>query len=143
MCENNERYDYKTARWIQKTMQCMWILNINDAKKNRLVKYLKIENFSVSIDRASIEYQLSQVEAKLEKSKNFDWLKITLDRSKIWKKTKFLKNRAILCRNSSKHCILWIECMSMKWNVFQKHLYSTQIFQKHIFESICPQQLKH
>ena len=40
-------------------------------KKNRLVKYLKTENFSVSIGRASIEYQLSQVEAKLEKSKNF------------------------------------------------------------------------
>ena len=26
---------------------------------------------------------------------------------------------------------------------FQKHLNSTQIFQKHIFESICPQKLKH
>ena len=37
-------------------------------KKNRLVKYLKIENFSVSIGRALIEYQLSQVEARLEKS---------------------------------------------------------------------------
>ena len=31
-------------------------------KKNRLVKYLKIENFLVSIDRASIEYQSSQVD---------------------------------------------------------------------------------
>ena len=39
--------------------------------KKNLVKNLEIENFSVSIDRASIEYQLSQVEAKLEKSKNF------------------------------------------------------------------------
>ena len=28
MCESNERYDCKTARWIQKTMQC-----INDEKK--------------------------------------------------------------------------------------------------------------
>ena len=28
MCENTERYDCKTARWIQKTMQC-----INDEKK--------------------------------------------------------------------------------------------------------------
>ena len=35
MCENNERYDCKTARWIQKTMQCMWILNIIDAWKNQ------------------------------------------------------------------------------------------------------------
>ena len=75
MCDNNERYNYKIVRWIQKTMQCMWILNINDAKKkkNRLVKYLKIENFSVSIGRALIEYQLSQVEARLEKSGIF-WL---------------------------------------------------------------------
>ena len=71
MCENNERYDCKIARWIQKTMQCMWILNINDAKKkkkNRLVNYLKTKKFSVSIGRALIEYQLSQVEARLEKS---------------------------------------------------------------------------
>ena len=53
-------------------------------KKNRLVKYLKIENFSVSIGRASIEYQSSQAEARLEKSEIFwDWSKITLDRSKI------------------------------------------------------------
>ena len=73
MCENNERYDFKIARWIQKTMQCMWILNINDAWKNRLVKYLKTENFSVSIDRTSIEYQSSQAEARLENFGNF-WL---------------------------------------------------------------------
>ena len=23
VCENNERYDCKNARWIKKTMQCM------------------------------------------------------------------------------------------------------------------------
>ena len=69
MCKNNERYDCKMAKWIQKTMQCMWILNIN--KKNRPVKYLKTENFSISIGRASIEYQLSQAEAKIEKSRIF------------------------------------------------------------------------
>ena len=57
-----------TAKWIQKTMQCMWIININFEKKNRLVKYLKTKNFSVSIGRALIEYQLSQAEARLEKS---------------------------------------------------------------------------
>ena len=37
-------------------------------KKYRLVKYLKTENFSVSIDQASIEYQSSQEEARLEKT---------------------------------------------------------------------------
>ena len=37
-------------------------------KKNRLVKYLKTENFLVSIGRASIEYQSSQAKARLEKT---------------------------------------------------------------------------
>ena len=40
-------------------------------QKNRLVKYLKTENFSVSIGRASIEYQSSHAKARLEKSRNF------------------------------------------------------------------------
>ena len=35
-------------------------------KKNRLVKYLKTENFLVLISRASIEYQSSQAKARLE-----------------------------------------------------------------------------
>ena len=34
--------------------------------KKILVKYLKIENFSVSISQASIKYQSSQAEARLE-----------------------------------------------------------------------------
>ena len=41
-------------------------------KKNRLVKYLKTENFSVSIGQALIEYQLSHAEVRLEKSRIFD-----------------------------------------------------------------------
>ena len=36
-------------------------------QKNRLVKCLKNENFSVSIGQALIEYQSSQAEARLEK----------------------------------------------------------------------------
>ena len=40
-------------------------------KKNRLVKYLKTEIFSVSIGQALIECQSSKVEARLEKSRNF------------------------------------------------------------------------
>ena len=62
MYENNERYDCKTARWIQKTMQCMRILNIDDAWKN-FGQNLETENFSVSIDQALIEYQSSQAES--------------------------------------------------------------------------------
>ena len=59
MCENNKRYDCKTVRWIQKTMQCMWILNINDAWKKKIGQKLrnwKFSNFDQSsIDRIPIE----------------------------------------------------------------------------------------
>ena len=41
-------------------------------------------------------------------------------------KNSFLKIKAKYCRNSSKHWILWIKCMSMRWNAFQKHLFWTQ-----------------
>ena len=58
----------------KKTMQCMWILNTNDAWKNRLVKYLKTENFSVSTGQASIEYQSSQAEARLQKFWTFRFI---------------------------------------------------------------------
>ena len=33
MCETMRDMTAKTVRWIQKTMQCMRILNINDASK--------------------------------------------------------------------------------------------------------------
>ena len=36
-----------------------------------MVKTLKTENFSVSISRVLIKYQSSQVEARIEKSGNF------------------------------------------------------------------------
>ena len=58
----------------KKTMQCMWILNTNDAWKNRLVKYLKTENFLVSTGQASIEYQSSQAEARLQKFWTFRFI---------------------------------------------------------------------
>ena len=48
MCENNERYDCKTVRWIQKKKNVMHV-NSNDACKN-LVKYLKTKKISVLID---------------------------------------------------------------------------------------------
>ena len=39
--------------------------------KKKMVKTLKTENFSISISRALIKYQSSQVEARIEKSGNF------------------------------------------------------------------------
>ena len=43
-----------------KKMQCMWILNTNDAWKKILVKNIETENFSVVIARESIKHQSSQ-----------------------------------------------------------------------------------
>ena len=67
----------------KKTMQCMWILNTNDAWKNRLVKYLKTENFSVSTGQASIEYQSSQAGAMIKNEGIIDQSKNTFDQSKF------------------------------------------------------------
>ena len=64
-------------------------------KKNRLVKCLKNENFSVSIGQASIEYQSSQAEARLEKSgifwliENHIQLIENLEKPKFWKIEQF------------------------------------------------------
>ena len=44
-------------------------------EKKNFVKNLKTKKFLVSIGRASIEYQSSQVEARLEKSENFRLIK--------------------------------------------------------------------
>ena len=106
ICENNERYDYKTARWIEKTMQYMWILNINDAKKKRLVKYLKTENFSVLIDRASIEYQLSQAKSNQKFYRNFDRSSNRFDWSKIWKTQNFEKQCILMQKLLKTQCFM-------------------------------------
>ena len=44
-------------------------------EKKNFVKNLKTKKISVSIGQASIEYQSSQVEARLEKSENFRLIK--------------------------------------------------------------------
>ena len=44
-------------------------------RKKNFVKNLKTKKFSVSIGRALIEYQSSQVEARLEKFENFRLIK--------------------------------------------------------------------
>ena len=78
-----------------------------------------------SINRASIETNRGW--PKILIAISIDWKTYSID----WNsgKNKFLKNKAILCRNSSKHWILWIKCMSMRWNIFQKHKFWTQFSQ--------------
>ena len=57
----------------KKSMQCMWILNINDAKKkkNRLVKYLKTKNFSISINRETDSIDRKSGKIRFLKKKAF------------------------------------------------------------------------
>ena len=61
--------------------------------EKNLVEYLKTENFLVSIDRASIEYQSSQADSNQIFKHNFDRSKNTFGRSKIWKFEIFEKQR--------------------------------------------------
>ena len=65
-----------------KTMQCMWILNTNDAWKKFLVKNIETENFSVAIDRESIEHQSSQEDSnqKFLIAISIDWKTGSIDR---------------------------------------------------------------
>ena len=85
-------------------MQCMWILNINDAWKKNLVKNLKIENFSILISWASIEYQSSQTEARLEKSGNFQLIEnhtqsIEILKTKFFEKLQKIMQKLLKPRN--------------------------------------------
>ena len=59
--------------------------------EKNLVEYLKTENFSVSIDQASIEYQSSQADSNQNFYRNFDRLRDRFDRLKIWKNQNFEK----------------------------------------------------
>ena len=52
-------------------------------EREKLVKYLKTENFSVSIGRASIEYQSSQAGAMIKNDGIIDQSKNTFDQSKF------------------------------------------------------------
>ena len=95
MCENNERYDCKTARWIQKINA----MNVNPKQKwcmkKNLVKNLETENFSISIDRESIEYQLSKANSNQKLLSQFwsverqIWSIENMEKSIFWKTKHF------------------------------------------------------
>ena len=73
VCENNERYNCKNARWIKKTMECMWI-------RSQMIKTKKI---LVSIDRTSIEYRSRKAESF--EHKNSQVRLVRINRAKNWK----------------------------------------------------------
>ena len=75
MCEKKrERYDYKNARWVEKTMQCMWILNTNDAWKKKIGQKSKNWKFS-NFDQSSINWTLIE----LGKRSSFENLTFSID----------------------------------------------------------------
>ena len=55
MCENNERYDLQNCKMDTKTMQCMWILNINDAWKNQIFE--KTKQFNAETPQSTIFHE--------------------------------------------------------------------------------------
>ena len=107
--------------WLQnckmdtKTMQCMWILNINDAWK----KIWSNQNFYRNFDRSS---------------NRFDW-------SKIWKNQFFEKQSILMQKLLKAHCII-NKLHEYEMKSFSKIL---EIFQKQDLQSICPQSanIKH
>ena len=153
----NYKIDTKKKNAMHVNPKYKWFMKKKIGKKHRNWKFFQFRSIEHRLNINQVRLRAMIKNQGIFDRSSINWIPIESGRS--WNfsidrkshlinrksgKTKFLKNRIILCRNSSKHSILWIECMSMRWNVFQKHLYSTQIFQKHIFESICPQQqLKH
>ena len=105
--------------------------------KNSLNDFRLIENYIQLIQQWSSIDRARQLQTKFLIAISIGWATSSIDRKS--RKIKFLKNRAILCRNSSKHSISWMKCMSMRLKVFQKPLNLTQIFQKQNFHSNCPQ----
>ena len=117
MCENNERYDYKTTRWIQKTMQCMWILNINDAWK-KFGQILKNWKFLVLIDRKPI--------GSADSNQKF-LIAILIDREtdsidQKSRKKDIFENKAILCRKLLKALCFMNEMHEYEIKSFSKTL---------------------
>ena len=116
-------------------------------KSLKVIEHVKTQSFQKLSLRCSIDWKLDSINRKcprlIQKQSSSDRngqiqtkiliaFSISRATSSIGRKSrkiKFLKNRAVLCRNSLKHSILWIKCMSMRWNAFQKQLYWIQISQ--------------
>ena len=136
-----------------KLFEKIWILKNtwkSHVLKNSLNNFRLIEKQVRSIQNYSriIQHQSSIDRARHIQTKILIVISIGRATSSIDRKSrkiKFLKNKANLCRNSSKHDISWMKCMNMRLKVFQKHLNLTQIFQKQNFQSICPRflNIKH
>ena len=131
--ENNKKFDL-SLDWSNKEWVCLKTFWKGSwTRKNQVFKKTLYKIF----DQSKIRFDWSNINrASIETNKGWpkiliailiDQKKGLIDRNSG--KNKFLKNTTILYRNSSKHWILWIKCMSIRWNVFQKQKFWTQFFQ--------------
>ena len=108
--------------------------------KKSLVKYLKTENFSVSIDRASIKYQSCQADSNKKFKRIFDRSIENLENSNFWKtehfnvetsqSTLFYEwNASVWDEKFFKNP--WIQPRSSKNKIFNQFLFKAQTL-KHI-----------
>ena len=86
---------------------------IKKKKKKKLIHNFRlIENQFrlIEINRGSLKiFNVISIDGKI------DWINWNFGKIIV------LKTQQILWINSLKHWILWIKCMSMRWNVFPKH----------------------
>ena len=140
MCENNEKYDCKTTRLIQKknamhvNPKYKWFMKKKIGKKHRNWKFFQFR---------SIEHRLNinqvRLRAMIKNQGIFDRSKNTFNRLKFWK-FEFLKNRRRLYRkqlNPSNFMNEMYEnefkCFSKTW-VFNLELQNKVFnYQKHNF----------
>ena len=104
-----------------------------------MVKYLKTEIFSVSIGRALIECQSRKVEARLEKSRNFQSIENYTRLIEILENWIFEKTRNSFAESIFKRFFMtcntwaWFHKFSKKW-VFNQELQNEVFYhQKHKF----------
>ena len=101
----------------EKSLKNFWKVSLN--KSNSVLKKKHDSRFSIDQNFRFEWSKQTEAHLKFLIAISIDWKTASIDRNSG--KNTFLKTQQILCRNFSKHWILWIKCMSMRWNSFQKH----------------------
>ena len=108
--------------WKTQVLKILWTIFDWSKKRFDRSKMLRL------IQHQTSTYRNRQKLTKILIAILIGWEIGSIDRNS--RKNKILKIKAILCKNSSKHWILWIKCMNVRWNAFQKHLFWTQFSPK-------------
>ena len=119
-------------------MQCMWILNTNDAWKKNFGQKHRNQKF-FSCDRSNINW-VKQTQTK-NFNRNFDWSKNRFDRLKVWKNQIFEKQSILMQKLLKAHCFIkkiawvwdkkffkntWIQPRSSKIKIFNQFVLKAQ-----------------